>query len=58
MSIDRGSHTAAQAGLGVCDSICHKFSHPDLQTIGTGLKTGISKQLQHFMNRGSVIIRN
>lgn len=58
VSIHRGSHIAAQAGLGVCDSIRHKFSHPDLQTIGMGLKTGISKQLQHFMNGGSVIIRN
>lgn len=40
------------------DSIRNKFSHPGLQTIGTGLKMGISKQLQHCMNGGSVIIRN
>lgn len=40
------------------DSVHDEFSHPGLQTLGTGLKNGISKQPQHCMNGSSVIIRN
>lgn len=54
-----GDHILLHKQELVCgDSIHNKFSHPGLQTIGTRLKTGISKQLQHCMNGNSVIIRN
>lgn len=54
-----GVHVLLHKQRSACgDSIRNEFSHPGLQTLGTGLKNGISKQPQRCMNGGSVIIRN
>jgi len=54
-----GDHILLQEpGLACGDSVRNEFSHPGLQTLGTGLKNGISKQPQCCMNGSSVIIRN